>query len=322
MYLRVTLNTVLVLYLMKDHSITATSCPNDVAVNVTATLKPGWKYEIQSPGFPSNYQPNQTCTWKVFFPDSMGSLHRSYKMMLVFDVLEIEPCTSCVCDWLIYSDRESNLRFSTRSCALYSKNAIATLKETDLSRIVMQSGSNDKEFWLQFRSDPFSEFKGFKGKITVVNNLGSSSCLRSNNIINETSGSISSPKYPMVYMPSQFMTWCLVVPKGYRVKLTFKAFELENTRTSDNDCSNDYVEIRDGKLGRAGELLGRFCGSNIPGEIFSLSNQMYVLFVSDSNTTTVYKGFNAHFVNGNIQVKPSFTYSVLVMVVVTVKKVL
>ena len=95
----------------------------------------------------------------------------------------------------------------------------------------------------------FSEFKGFKGKITVVNIRGSS-CLDSNNIINETSGSISSPKYPLKYLPSQSMTWCLIVPKRFRVKLTFKAFDLENTLTSDNDCRNDYVEIRDGKLGR------------------------------------------------------------------------
>ncbi|KXJ12569.1 Dorsal-ventral patterning tolloid-like protein 1 [Exaiptasia diaphana] len=282
----------------RSHAPSHAGCPKD-AVKVAATLKPGWKYEIQSPGFPSNYELNQTCTWKVFFPDSMGKLRSSYRMMLVFDALEIEPCTGCACDWLAYNYIKSYLPTSSyKKCGLYSKNAIAKLKEKVSSKIPIDSDYNE-ELRLQFHSDGSSEFKGFKGKITVVNGLGSS-CLDSNNIINETSGTISSPKYPLKYMPNQFMTWCLIVPKGSRVKLTFKAFDLDHGRTSDNDCNNDYVEIRDGKLGRAGELLGRFCGNTIPGEIFSISNQMYVLFVSDYNPKTVYKGFKANFqMNGN-----------------------
>ncbi|KXJ21231.1 bone morphogenetic protein 1 [Exaiptasia diaphana] len=302
MYVHLALKTVLVLYLVKDDCITATTCPKET-VNVKATLEPGWNYEIKSPGFPNNYQPNQTCTWRVFFPDSMENLRGKYKIILVFDALEIEPCTSCSCDWLSHTHREKYLpTTSNRKCTLYSKNVIATLNETDPRdiRINPDSMTFDNEYWLQFRTDGSSEFKGFKGKITVVKEWESSKCWDYNNIINETRGSISSPKYPLKYIPGQCIKWHLVVPKGFRVKLTFKDFDLDNARTSDNDCKKDYVEIRDGKLGDYGELLGRFCGSTIPGKIFSLSNQMYVSFVSDNNGKTMHKGFNAHFqMDGN-----------------------
>jgi hypothetical protein len=48
-------------------------------------------------------------------------------------------------------------------------------------------------------------------------------------------------------------------------------------------------------LGIYGEILGRFCGDAIPPDVTSPSNQMWVRFVSDSNSTTVYKGFSAEF---------------------------
>ena len=135
------------------------ACPKD-AVHVRASLKPGWKYEIQSPGFPSNYQPNQTCKWKVFFPEYVQELHKHYRMMLVFDALEIEPCGNCACDWFEYSDRENNYK----KCELYSKNAIATLKETGSSkaRIYSLSWESQKEVWLQFHSDGFFRIQRFQ----------------------------------------------------------------------------------------------------------------------------------------------------------------
>jgi hypothetical protein len=79
------------------------------------------------------------------------------------------------------------------------------------------------------------------------------------------------------------------------VKLKFNTFDLQNTTNKDDDCSNDYVEIREGVWGRYGEILGRFCGDAIPPDVTSPSNQMWFRFVSDSNSNTVHKGFSAEF---------------------------
>ncbi|KAK3735304.1 hypothetical protein QZH41_008042 [Actinostola sp. cb2023] len=267
----------------------STACPNEV-VNVTASIKPGWKYDIQTPGFPNHYPANATCTWRVTLPDFLSS---SYRIMLIVDTYEIEFCPGCACDYLTYGDKEKDLQNGyRRRCNFYSKNYIAFLKLTSVGSLVT-SGSGDKELWLRFHSDHSAEFKGLKGKLRVI--YRDRDC---NNYLNDTSGSIVSPKYPSQYLKSQTITWCLMVPHGFRVKLKFTTFELENTVNKDNDCLNDYVEVRDGVYRGYGELLGRFCGNTIPDEIYSLSNQMWVVFVSDNNATTTYKGFKADFVNG------------------------
>lgn len=115
------------------------------------------------------------------------------------------------------------------------------------------------------------------------------------NYLNGPSGSFTSPKYPSKYPPTQSCTWHITVPEGLKAKLSFTDFNLEKTKTSQGDCSNDYVEIREGVWGRYGTILGRFCGDSIPSTVTSSTNQMWVRFNSDGNSTTVYKGFNAQF---------------------------
>jgi len=225
--------------------------------------------------------------------------------MLIVDTYEIEFCPGCACDYLTYGDKEKDLQNGyRRRCNFYSKNSIAFLKLTSVGSLAT-SNRGDKELWLRFHSDHSAEFKGLKGKLRVI--YRDNDC---NNYLNDTSGSIVSPKYPSQYLKSQTITWCLMVPHGFRVKLKFTTFELENTVNKDNDCLNDYVEVRDGGYGGYGELLGRFCGNTIPDEIYSLSNQMWVVFVSDNNAKTNYKGFKADFVNGEMKVMYLHTYVV------------
>jgi len=88
------------------------------------------------------------------------------------------------------------------------------------------------------------------------------------------------------------------------VQIDFDTFELEE---SDN-CKNDYVEFREASIdkedptdieGYRGPILtGRLCGSTKPKTIQSSGNMVWVHFDSDSNSTTVYKGFKASFKAG------------------------
>ena len=63
-----------------------------------------------------------------------------------------------------------------------------------------------------------------------------------------------------------------------------------------DNCVYDYLEIRDGHDDNS-PLIGRFCGYNIPENVNSTSNTMYVKFVSDGSVQKA--GFAASFVKGN-----------------------
>ncbi|KAG0438913.1 hypothetical protein HPB47_016826, partial [Ixodes persulcatus] len=66
----------------------------------------------------------------------------------------------------------------------------------------------------------------------------------------------------------------------------FNDFELEK----DNKCISDYVSVYDGNDTNA-PLLGTYCGNTAPSPIFSSSNQIYMVFNSDSEVQG--KGFSA-----------------------------
>ena len=107
-------------------------------------------------------------------------------------------------------------------------------------------------------------------------------------------------KYPTNYAEQ----WFLIVPKGRQVQIDFEIFELEDSK----DCKNDYVEFREALImvGDPKSIIGhyapiltkRLCGSTKPSSIQSEANMVWVQFKSDSNSTTVYKGFKASFKAG------------------------
>ena len=112
---------------------------------------------------------------------------------------------------------------------------------------------------------------------------------------------VGSKKYPESYAQQ----WFLIVPEGRQVEVSFDTFELEQS----TDCENDYVEFREAYFymssgarhigGEYGAILtSRLCGSSKPSTIQSSGNMVWVQFKSNSNSTTVYKGFKASFKAG------------------------
>ena len=65
-------------------------------------------------------------------------------------------------------------------------------------------------------------------------------------------------------------------------------FQLE----SHHNCDFDYVAIYDGPS-EDSDLINSFCGDNLPPEILSTSNQLYVKFHSDFAVTNT--GFRASY---------------------------
>lgn len=84
--------------------------------------------------------------------------------------------------------------------------------------------------------------------------------------------------------------WTIEAPQGYKIRLELSAFNLE----ADSTCRFDYLLVYDGPSVGSTEL-GRFCGpdgSSRVGPIESTSNEMTIVFNSDTSLTNT--GFQAY----------------------------
>ena len=91
--------------------------------------------------------------------------------------------------------------------------------------------------------------------------------------------------------------WYLIAPGGHQIHIKFESFELEQSEP----CQKDYLEIREAYFedpnnpieiqGVYGAVLARpMRGTDLPREVHSAGNMVWVHFQSDRNATTTYKG--------------------------------
>lgn len=78
-----------------------------------------------------------------------------------------------------------------------------------------------------------------------------------------------------------FVTSCQIL------HITFPFFQLE----ASTDCNSDFLQIHDGASASA-HMLGKYCGSDPPVELFSSHNSLYFWFHSNHTITT--GGFTVH----------------------------
>ncbi|KAM8939404.1 ovochymase-2-like [Pelodytes ibericus] len=93
-------------------------------------------------------------------------------------------------------------------------------------------------------------------------------------------GTFTSMRFPSTYSNDASCTWNIVAPEDKVIHLHFNNFLIEES----NGCLNDRVLISD-KLGS----LGTHCGSYIPSDIVSYTNEVSVNFIS--NNRVVDTGF-------------------------------
>uniref|UniRef100_A0A674K742 Transmembrane serine protease 15 n=1 Tax=Terrapene triunguis TaxID=2587831 RepID=A0A674K742_9SAUR len=103
----------------------------------------------------------------------------------------------------------------------------------------------------------------------------------------EPNTTFSSKNFPNNYPHQASCVWYLNAGKGKNIQLHFPYFELENIY--------DVVEIRDGR-GADSLFLAVYTGRNPVPDVFSTTNQMTVLFITDKSGTQ--KGFLANFTTG------------------------
>lgn len=91
------------------------------------------------------------------------------------------------------------------------------------------------------------------------------------------------------YTANQACSWRIEVDDDKVVKLSFTEFDLEPSR---NNVFFDYVEVFDvvdSKL----RSLGKYAGSTLPPTLYSKSNRMAVIFITDGDNH--HEGFTANF---------------------------
>ncbi|XP_072267995.1 uncharacterized protein [Pyxicephalus adspersus] len=92
------------------------------------------------------------------------------------------------------------------------------------------------------------------------------------------SGQFHSPGFPQSYEKDMNCTWVIEAPLGHNIILEFLSLVIEAHRK----CEYDYVLVYDGKESD-NHVLGRFCGSQHPPQVRSVSNVVTVTMRSDSS---------------------------------------
>ncbi|MCJ8728547.1 hypothetical protein PDJAM_G00005700 [Pangasius djambal] len=97
-------------------------------------------------------------------------------------------------------------------------------------------------------------------------------------VLEGPSGTFSYPNTPGhdQYDHMVSCAWVVRTDADKILRITFPFFDLEHSST----CSFDFLQIHDGESASA-YMLGKYCGTNAPAELFSSHNSLYFWFRSD-----------------------------------------
>ncbi|XP_046451773.1 cubilin-like isoform X2 [Daphnia pulex] len=209
---------------------------------------------IKSPKYPANYPASTTCEWDV-------SVRPGRKITVSFDNMQIaSDMPACSQDYVILRNGDSvdsPVLGSGRLCG----NSIPT------SALV----TTGNKLHIKFVSDGQTNSAGFQLRFEEVR----TSCggrLTLNNDISEVT--IESPNRPSPSPPYAECEWIILAPGGHAVQLDFVG---QLDIQSQYGCRSAGVEIRNGGTLSA-PVLGRYCGRNPPGSIFSTGNSLHVRY--------------------------------------------
>ncbi|KAM8810851.1 cubilin [Eudromia elegans] len=217
---------------------------------------------IVSPNYPSQYDNNLNCTYIIDQgPEAL--------VILEFDTFHLEAPSllSGVC---LYDGLSI---FHGTSLA---SRPLITLCGTELPAPVSVFGP----MLLYLYSDSHLAGFGFQARYRAIACGG---------IFNGSVGTISSPAHSVVdYHNHMNCSYHLSVRNGKVIILKFNSFQLELSPS----CYKDYVAVYDGSDTHA-PLLGKFCGSELPPNIKSSSNNLFLVFKTDFSGTA--RGWKASF---------------------------
>ncbi|KAL5010260.1 hypothetical protein ScPMuIL_012565 [Solemya velum] len=217
-----------------------------------------------SPGYPDRYANRLECNYTI-------QVDPQKYIILTFDdeFFDVEglhlPWPSCSFDYIaVYRGNMTKYPYPLAKVC---------------GRSVPQPISSVGSLHIRFVTDGSVVGKGFKARYTTTECGGQ---------FTEPSGEIQTPSHPTQYFHNSNCSWIITVSANRAVELKFTHFGLETHAR----CQFDYVEIHDG-ADLSSPLIGRYCGSVIPGRIRTTGNTMFLNFVSDSSVSL--EGFKASY---------------------------
>ncbi|CAH3161287.1 unnamed protein product, partial [Pocillopora meandrina] len=229
---------------------------------------------ISSPNFPNNYDTNRICTWNITVPGGKTLKLTFLNFTLVAG--ENDDCAGAAAD----------------SARVFITNVASHRGKPNDFKICGQKlpppvYSEEHFIQVRFESRTGLVNKGFNAIFQAID--GDSLC-PTDMILDETSGSFSSPYNPRNYPFNQTCSWKIIGKQGYRVELTIPDYNLQGCDGA--ACSCDYMEVQSSFSDQV--LPGKLCNTptHIPVKFYSLHESLRVLFVSD-DTSMDYDGFGA-----------------------------
>ncbi|XP_032222850.1 uncharacterized protein LOC116604499 [Nematostella vectensis] len=255
---------------------------------------------LQSPGYPRQYPVNTMCKWLIFVPTG-------YSVRLQLTVLDLEPDPTCRFDYLLVLDGPSvSSPELGRFCGKLadtgnvesSSNAMSVIFNSDLS----DTRIGFRAYYLAGRTNPktanpITTRGGTHSPSSTPTTTGAPTTAGCGGSFIKPSGDIYSPGYPIRYPNNQDCEWVISVPNGRTIAIGFNEFNLE----ASEDCTGDYVELRDGDS-KSAALIGRYCGTNAPMMLMGSSDKLWLRFHSNDQVTG--SGFEATWTNEAQIIKP------------------
>ncbi|XP_033150281.1 cubilin homolog [Drosophila busckii] len=200
---------------------------------------------------------NSNCYWNLTAPEG-------YKWTVKFELLDFEAGNSeCRYDGveLFASAVPDEKRRLARFCGRI-KSELPTLHIAG-NRGLLHSYSDDRDPSL-----------GFRALVRSMRNCDERIQLAAHN------ASYSYNRFLGQYAPDLDCSVVFKAPPGYRLSIEFRSFHLELSAR----CTDDFVELRDG-AGPFADDMGRFCGQQLPPNLSSSRNALFLRFVTDQTVS-------------------------------------
>ncbi|KAG8196779.1 hypothetical protein JTE90_014511 [Oedothorax gibbosus] len=221
---------------------------------------------LSSPGFPhENYPPNTEIIYDIEIKLDDEVMQLSTRILLTFEMFEIEPGEFCTNDFVEVED---------------SENQVIVYCGSQVGRTILAEGSKIR---VRFVSNSIIESRGY----SILVGMYSTQC--SQHFTGVNSGTFSSPNHPGRYYAEDICVWKIDAPEGKRVKVKFS--DTFDIRAYEPLCVQDYLSVS--LTGDFSTHVKRYCHGSKPGTLLSTSNSMLFKFRTDCCFEG--KGFSASF---------------------------
>lgn len=243
-----------------------------------------------SPSYPSTYQPNEDCVWKITGPDNT-------KLSLSFIDFNLEYSSECEKDYLqIHNGHTPDSPVIGRYCGRTENGA------TPPPSIVSFSNT----LFIVFHTDDMTEDTGFSFSWnSTVEGCGGE--------IRSTDGYLHSPNYPLAYPREADCVYVITTNAGSGLNIFVEDFHLDEA-DGVNGCQSDWLQLFEGSMVNGPPITPRLCGADGFNQMFqSNTSQATIWFHSDDDSDNdEVEGFNLywttrcdnhirHLVEGTIQ---------------------